>query len=162
RRYGGADHLIICAWWNCRGTFDASLHMRLARVMVGINEAEPDWARWGCKHRLVTVPYTSSSSTTTADKIGGLPLKDRTVLFFFAGTDRGRRERLNLKVLKKTFPETSVIELGHHESAWSEDGSSYSENMSRSRFCFCPRGDTRSSRRMFDAVAAGCIPVLTA
>jgi len=29
------------------------------------------------------------------------------------------------------------------------------------RFCFCPRGDTASSRRVFDAVAAGCIPVIT-
>ncbi|CAN0485536.1 unnamed protein product, partial [Laminaria digitata] len=28
-------------------------------------------------------------------------------------------------------------------------------------FCFCPRGDTTSSRRIFDAISAGCIPVLT-
>ncbi|CAN0551917.1 unnamed protein product, partial [Laminaria digitata] len=30
-----------------------------------------------------------------------------------------------------------------------------------SRFCFCPRGDTISSPRIFDAIAAGCIPVIT-
>lgn len=29
------------------------------------------------------------------------------------------------------------------------------------RFCFCPRGDTASSRRLFDAISAGCIPILT-
>lgn len=29
------------------------------------------------------------------------------------------------------------------------------------RFCFCPRGDTESSRRIFDAIAAGCIPVVS-
>ncbi|CAN0412541.1 unnamed protein product, partial [Scytosiphon promiscuus] len=29
------------------------------------------------------------------------------------------------------------------------------------RFCFCPRGDTPSSRRLFDAIAAGCIPIVT-
>ena len=29
------------------------------------------------------------------------------------------------------------------------------------RFCFCPRGDTASSRRIFDALAAGCIPIVT-
>ncbi|CAM9368242.1 unnamed protein product, partial [Laminaria digitata] len=28
-------------------------------------------------------------------------------------------------------------------------------------FFFCPRGDTNSSRRIFDAVSAGCIPIIT-
>ena len=36
------------------------------------------------------------------------------------------------------------------------------EGMRESTFCLVPRGDTPSSRRVFDAVAAGCIPVLIA
>ena len=36
------------------------------------------------------------------------------------------------------------------------------EGMRQSTFCLVPRGDTPSSRRVFDAVAAGCIPVLIA
>ncbi|CAN0170359.1 unnamed protein product, partial [Ectocarpus fasciculatus] len=30
-----------------------------------------------------------------------------------------------------------------------------------SRFCFSPRGDTASSRRLFDSIAAGCTPIVT-
>ena len=33
-------------------------------------------------------------------------------------------------------------------------------SMRRSTFCLIPRGDTPSSRRLYDAVAAGCIPVV--
>lgn len=58
RRYGGADHLLVCAWWDCRSTLDPSLHMRLARVMVGINERQEDWAR--CKY-LTKVTVKASS-----------------------------------------------------------------------------------------------------
>ncbi|CAM9444879.1 unnamed protein product, partial [Laminaria digitata] len=55
----------------------------------------------------------------------------------------------------------SVIDIGDDGKVWSEDASSYADKISRSRFCFCPRGDSMSSRRIFDAVSAGCIPVLT-
>ena len=33
-------------------------------------------------------------------------------------------------------------------------------SMRQSVFCLVPRGDTPSSRRLFDAVSAGCIPVI--
>ena len=32
--------------------------------------------------------------------------------------------------------------------------------MVRSRFCLAPRGDTASSKRTYEAIAAGCIPVI--
>ncbi|CAN0485457.1 unnamed protein product, partial [Scytosiphon promiscuus] len=28
-------------------------------------------------------------------------------------------------------------------------------------FCFCPRGTSLSSRRIYDAISSGCIPVIT-
>jgi hypothetical protein len=36
----------------------------------------------------------------------------------------------------------------------------YVDEMLSSTYCLVPRGDTRSSRRLFEAVAAGCIPVI--
>ena len=36
----------------------------------------------------------------------------------------------------------------------------YAEGMLSSTFCWVPRGDNPTSRRIFDAVAAGCIPVV--
>lgn len=58
--------------------------------------------RWGCMNRLITVPYTASSATTTIDLIGGLPPEERHIPFFFVGTARNRPERENLEVKKTT------------------------------------------------------------
>ncbi len=38
----------------------------------------------------------------------------------------------------------------------------YISYMMRSKFCLCVRGDTKSSRRLFTAVAVNCIPVIIA
>jgi hypothetical protein len=38
----------------------------------------------------------------------------------------------------------------------------YLQRMIRSTFCLAPRGDTASSRRVYEAIAAGCIPVIIA
>lgn len=36
----------------------------------------------------------------------------------------------------------------------------YAHNMRMATFCPCPGGDTASAKRMFDAVLAGCIPIV--
>ena len=38
----------------------------------------------------------------------------------------------------------------------------YLRRMLRSTFCLAPRGDTASSRRVYESIAAGCIPVIIA
>ena len=38
----------------------------------------------------------------------------------------------------------------------------YLRRMRASTFCLAPRGDTASSRRVYEAIAAGCIPVIIA
>ncbi|CAM9614595.1 unnamed protein product, partial [Hapterophycus canaliculatus] len=160
-RFGGADHVIVCAWWNCRTALNPTHRMLLRRTVVGINERIFAWTRWGCgNRRALTVPYTASSVLTTSDKIGGLPAPERDIPFFFVGTARGRPERINLDVVMN-ISENSVILLGGHGLNWGMNSTEYAEHMSRSRFCFCPRGDTASSRRIFDAFAAGCIPIIT-
>ncbi|CAM9220616.1 unnamed protein product, partial [Hapterophycus canaliculatus] len=160
-RFGGADHVVICAWWNCRTALDPTHRMLLRRTVVGINERLVGWTRWGCgSDRTLTVPYTASSVLTTSDKIGGLPASDRDITFFFVGTERSRQERTNLDVVMN-ISETSLILLGGDEENWGMNSTEYAAHMSRSRFCFCPQGDTESSRRIFDALAAGCIPIVT-
>ncbi|CAN0476691.1 unnamed protein product, partial [Laminaria digitata] len=60
-RFGGADHVVVCAWWNCgRLALGAEHRMLLRRAVVGINENLKTWSMWGCGKRVVTVPYTSS------------------------------------------------------------------------------------------------------
>ena len=98
-RFGGADHVVVCAWWNCgRRALGPEHRMLLRRTVVGINQNIDDWAMWGCRARMVTVPYTASSILTTTGAIGGRRAKDRHIPFTFVGTARGRPERENLKV----------------------------------------------------------------
>mmetsp|Transcript_7818 Transcript_7818/g.28907 ORF Transcript_7818/g.28907 Transcript_7818/m.28907 type:complete len:219 (+) Transcript_7818:1726-2382(+) len=40
------------------------------------------------------------------------------------------------------------------------DGRTYPDNMMSHVFCWVPRGDNPTGRRLFDALAAGCIPVV--
>ena len=98
-RFGGADHIVVCAWWACgKRALDPQHRMLLRRTVVGINERLKPWSMWGCGARMVTVPYTASSALTTPGAIGGRSAEERDIPFFFVGSGRGRPERKNLKV----------------------------------------------------------------
>ena len=98
-RFGGADHVVVCSWWNCGGAgFDPYHRMLLRRAVVGINEKIDSWSLWGCGSRMVTVPYTPNSAITTTSVVGGQSAEERTIDFFFEGTSRHRPERENLEV----------------------------------------------------------------
>lgn len=98
-RFGGADHVVVCAWWSCgKRALDPQHRMLLRRTVVGINEKVYNWVMWGCRARMVVVPYTASSTLTTMAAIGGRSAEERDIPFFFVGTGRGRPERNNLKV----------------------------------------------------------------
>ena len=131
--------------------------------MLGINESPPEntyWARWECVNRVLTIPYVSSTRIPIALFASDeeYTTRPRSIPFFFAGRTRGRVERENLGVISEMAPGSLI---GVTAWDWTEDPGAYGDHISRSVFCLCPRGDTRSSRRLFDAVAAGCIPVMT-
>ena len=99
QRFGGGDHVIVCAWWKCGNVFTPWQRMLLRRVVLGINERHIQWwANWGCGGRLLTIPYTASSIITTPELFGGADPESRDIPFFFVGTARKRPERQNLKV----------------------------------------------------------------
>ncbi|CAM9764407.1 unnamed protein product, partial [Phaeothamnion confervicola] len=79
----------------------------------------------------------------------------RSVTFFFAGSMRHRPERANLAVLQNAV-EGACIQVAKSSHVTRR----YVGQITSARFCLVPRGDTPSSRRLFDAVAAGCIPVV--
>lgn len=98
KRFGGADHVIICTWWNCRKVFGRWHRMILRRVILGVHEEVDYWTEWGCRGHYVAVPYVANSALTNPKVLGGIALEDRTVPFFFVGTTRNRDERKNLLV----------------------------------------------------------------
>lgn len=98
KRFGGADHVIVCSWWNCREAIAPVHRMILRRAVVAMQEGINWWTNWGCQGRNITVPYTASSEITSSRMFGGLSVDERNVTFFFAGTARRRPERRNLQV----------------------------------------------------------------
>ena len=98
KRFGGADHIVVCTWWRCRDAFSRGHRMLLRRAVLGIYENIDYWAEWGCDGRLVTIPYVASSVITKDSVLCGLHGEQRTIPFFFVGTARNRPERNNLEV----------------------------------------------------------------
>lgn len=101
-RYGGADHVFVCTWWQCHAPFSPFHRMMLRRTILGVYEPVDYWLEWGCLGRTVTVPYAAHSSITSSAVFGGVMNEsNRNVPFFFAGTARDRPERENLEVSRR-------------------------------------------------------------
>lgn len=160
KRLGGADHFFTCTWWRCGPAMGNRARVVLSRTVLAINESPPaqnDWARWECMDRVVTVPYVASSKLTSTGVDHHSNTK-RSIPFYFAGRSRGREERENLSIIQESIPGSSI---GVTAWSWTDGPNSYADHITNSKFCLCPRGDTQSSRRLYDAIAAGCIPIMT-
>lgn len=162
-KFGGANHFFVCSWWRCGVALGNRARVVLSRTILGINESPPandEWARWECTNRVVTIPYVSSTKIPASlfTRDDEYVMRNRSIPFYFAGRMRDRPERANLAVITDIYP-ASLIGVSAWD--WKDNPNVYGENLSSSQFCLCPRGDTMSSRRLFDAVAAGCIPVLS-
>lgn len=122
---------------------------------------------------VTTVPFTVHTTIAEAllknrGEVDYAAKKHRT---FFKGTgDRGAEGALRRQTSARTAMRALVGKKGHDVFLTSDDmsdekmrragGMGYAEGMSSSTFCWIPRGDNPTSRRIFDAVAAGCVPVV--
>jgi hypothetical protein len=129
----------------------------------------------------VVIPYMAHT-TLDDPALRTISGEDRTRSFMFHGSMRRRgqgRDRIifavwqrRLKRLKSALP-TAIRSQTITKSFWDGDKMNVSavgarttliaesvRQYQRSQFCFVPAGDTPSSRRLFDALAAGCIPII--
>jgi len=160
KRLGGADHFLTCTWWRCGPAMGNRARVVLSRSVLAINESPPaqnDWAQWECMNRVVTVPYVASSKLTCSG-VNHHSKLERNIPFYFAGRSRGRVERDNLSIIQENIPASSI---GVTSWDWTDGPNAYADHITNSKYCLCPRGDTQSSRRLYDAIAAGCIPVMS-
>ena len=160
---GGSDHMVTCTWFWCGHAIGDAGRVVLSRSIIGINESNNEWAMWECTNRILTVPYTASSVVTRKENVhvvSNTTMSTRTIPFYFAGTSRDQPDRKNLAIVSEIEP-SSEIHLTDNSFKWDQTPEQFANTVMRSRFCFAPRGDTLSSRRLFDAVAAGCIPIIT-
>ncbi len=96
-----------------------------------------------------------------------LPASDRTTLVFFRGhIPKGyidkRQVRATLVRKLAGIPSVVVEPATLLGNASYQRHGTYLHRMLSSVFCLAPRGDTASGRRLYEAIAAGCIPVIIA
>jgi len=158
RRNNGRDHLIVCGWFKCNRVLD------LLNEAVGLNETSllsisersQSWSNWKCPEKLIIHPYVANTGITR--RFPNTPFLERNTTFFFAGCERGIVERANTKIL--SYVRRSFIRVHKNCNLFKVDIDTYSDIISDSKFCLVPMGDTYTSRRLYDAIAAGCIPVI--
>ena len=115
---------------------------------------------------IVVAPYVAHNFLPRSNATGSIPPIDapsRRLTFYGRWTNRYASPRTALAqlpwatvggaVYSGTF---EVDELSSYRSAVE----AYTQEILSARFCLVPRGDTPTSRRLYDAMHAGCIPVL--
>lgn len=118
----------------------------------------------------IIVPYLTEPQTSLQGGALKATGASREFLLYFAGNDnpkQGLRSLLQSHI--NALKESDIyFSLGRERrpasgssAAESERGEEdYGARMAASRFCLIVRGDTSSSRRLFTAIALGCIPVI--
>ncbi|MEW5316478.1 MAG: hypothetical protein WDW38_007850 [Sanguina aurantia] len=146
QRYGGADHFMTSLYW-----MDTILLRDLSPLV--------SFRGWRCPEKVIPIPYVMNNNIKLLPYSAGL-WEGKTLDFFYSGSHaHGTPSRQHLPALKKYVSDKSVIDL-HHARAFTLRADKYAASISSSRFCPVPEGDTPTSRRLYDAIAAGCIPVI--
>ena len=126
--------------------------------------------------RYAMLPYRAHGLLAQAQSIGETMSRTRSVDIFFHGNcdreDNGLRSTM-LDAVDRLRPSRRVdvqsVVITGVTAQWSN--ASYVQaavaitnrtamQMRDAELCLCPAGDTSSSRRLYDALAAGCVPVI--
>jgi len=159
------DHLFICQSCYCKDAVNGEMY-DLAKSMTYLIH-EPN-AKWVTNTRLekidlpkhvIVIPYVLHSGITPFNH--KLWVEREYKISFIGTTDRKTKVRqilLDPMVLEK--PYVHIVSEGVKTlKRVSAVFDKYVTDMVNSQFCLVLQGDSPSSRRLFDAMVAGCIPV---
>lgn len=113
--------------------------------------------------RFISVPYVvSHPAWLVADR---LPPTKRSLLLYFRGHLPKKYidvHQVRSRILHafKTQPDVDISAATSTDTASYAEHNTYLQKLLTSVFCLAPRGDTASSKRIYESIAAGCIPVI--
>ena len=155
-------------WWSDPGHF-AVAHGHPGSCIASTSRAvrllvDADLS-CGDSRRVVPVPYVVSHPAWLV--AASLPPTERATLLFFRGhLPRSSIDTKNVRrfLMRKLAGQPGVVieAATAIRNASYQPHEAYLQRMIRSTFCLAPRGDTASSRRVYESIAAGCIPVIIA
>ena len=177
QRSKGSDHAFVCQSWTCmkmlkwhlgtpswygsdkiESALIDEIRPVVANMMYYIHEDLPTWTGRPVGQRVVVVPYVTHSELPNR----GSELNRTTHCIFIGSIKRAIGNHITLarwRAPLKKLTRVVVVDSGA-ERRMVKQFDAYAHHMRSSVFCLIVAGDTASSRRLFDAVVAGCIPVL--
>lgn len=156
-------HLFVCQFWECAGALRShpELQRQLRGAVMAIHEHNNrKWSGSQPAERQIVVPYVANTYLTERLELGNMPLNKRPVRLFAKMSDSGKI-RPKLATFNWTHYDSlvNVGDYARHSSA-ANYTESYGAPIFRAQFCMHVGGHTPTSRRLFDVMIAGCIPVI--
>lgn len=180
QRCNGCDFLLPMPFWDLEEVFSPHLLQVLEKgpAILGTSDsaykeiqARPGSSRSFLLRNAIVMPFRTTSLPTIGQGQTPLPapsLDGRTTSIMFHGNphrwDEGEFRRLFGK-FSHLLSNTSIREMNAHGSNMMRYGSELHSTLAEYRqslFCFVPMGDASTSRRLYDALSSGCLPIVMA
>lgn len=169
--------VIVNTWWDLPTVLGESLTMVLREHVqkVVLLVSDPQSAYTLSPHflrgRYILIPHVTHHALEeyvlrVLDRQGcAADLTQRHLPTSFYGNQRkenwkGSTDR-TMAAINSTFPDSDIIQA-NTDSNWTkrnEEVASWHKSLMSARFCLVPDGDKVRSGRLFEAFAAGCLPV---
>lgn len=139
----------------------ARVKLLVYEPMFGSFRDPKEYMKW--EGPTVAIPYVANSALSF-----GTPLpatQARKYRLYFRGNLKLDSSHKSLsegeKLRNRVFSAFQKLDGAHFEDSTENfSPEAYTNGMSNASFCLVPKGDTPTSRRLFDAIMAGCIPVI--
>jgi len=156
------DHAFICQSWECFNYVIPALKPLVRDMSYLIHENNKAWIGIDKFNmgNTVLIPYVAHSSLNVFTTLPTTDVirKDKHMVTFCGDLNRRTKLRAVLSNIDGVYISNTSKNNGKNPKD-TEILNEYHQVMSNSIFCLVPEGDTPSSRRLFDAMVAGCIPV---
>lgn len=151
------EHAFVCQSYECRKIVSDSMKPLVRDMTYLMHEQNYKWVNITnySMENLLVIPYVAHSMISLDPK--KRPPKDPSHYITFMGSlHRMGRFRKPLKEeMTGVYVGSSGLNTGRKDDSFYH----YANIMMSSTFCLSPQGDTPSTRRLFDAIMAGCLPV---
>jgi len=155
------DHIFICQSWNCGPQVHHFLKPFAIKMTYLIHEKVYDWI--GIEdfpmENVLVIPYVHHQQIIPFTMLEPTPEFRKHRITFYGSLNRDTPIRSYLKDLKRINLKDVGLNTKNLDRENDSDFNNYHHIMRESTFCLVPEGDTSSSRRLFDAMISGCIPI---
>eukprot|EP00890_Picochlorum_soloecismus_P003384 jgi/Picsp_1/4046/NSC_01557-R1_protein len=161
--------IFVCQFWQCSAAIKnvPSLGIHLKKSIMLIHEKNKKWSAGQEDNRQILVPYVANSYITSRQSVASRKISERSIKLFARLSERRSNIRTILKKLSWNERD-AIVQIGSYsvvnKNKYQQPNLTmeYGEMMFDSKFCLHVSGDTPTSRRLYDSIAAGCIPVIVA